>query len=259
MAPSASSCHPIGTGGSASGRQNDVELLPERDRAASQSLQPNDGTSVVGGRACERGFHESTVERCEQREIVDRVERGTDLPDGDERALEIGSVQGGVASATLWPSSSRRAVAEASAATHSGSTGASTGGIEVTATRNVPGGSVTLSANGRSGGAHQGSPGSYPARTSSRWAASTTDREIGPDVERPSRDVNGALDTRPREGLRPKTPQHDAGIRIEPPPSVPWATGRRPAARAAAAPPLEPPACARYSMDFALLHSGPTQ
>ena len=45
---------------------------------------------------------------------------------------------------------------------------------------------------------------------------------------------NGAVETRPRDGLRPKTPQQDAGIRIEPPPSVPCASGTSPAASAAA-------------------------
>jgi len=36
-------------------------------------------------------------------------------------------------------------------------------------------------------------------------------------------------------------PAHDAGIRMEPPPSVPIASGPSPAATAALAPPLEPP------------------
>ncbi len=40
----------------------------------------------------------------------------------------------------------------------------------------------------------------------------------------------------------PNSPQTDAGIRIEPPPSLACATGARPPATAAAAPPLEPPA-----------------
>ncbi len=44
-----------------------------------------------------------------------------------------------------------------------------------------------------------------------------------------------------REGLNPNTPQQEAGMRMEPPPSLPWAMGRMPAATAAAAPPLEPP------------------
>ena len=48
-------------------------------------------------------------------------------------------------------------------------------------------------------------------------------------------------ETRPRLGLSPTSPQHAAGIRIEPPPSLPCATGSIPAATAAAAPPDEPP------------------
>ncbi|MOA45725.1 hypothetical protein D3C78_1681540 [compost metagenome] len=52
---------------------------------------------------------------------------------------------------------------------------------------------------------------------------------------------------RPRVGLKPNTPQHEAGIRIEPPASLPWANGTSRAATAAAAPPLEPPAeCLRF-------------
>src|SRR5207245_2602822 len=47
--------------------------------------------------------------------------------------------------------------------------------------------------------------------------------------------------TRPRDGLKPYTPQNEAGIRTEPPASVPSATGPRPLATATAAPPLEPP------------------
>ena len=47
---------------------------------------------------------------------------------------------------------------------------------------------------------------------------------------------------RPRVGLRPNNPQHEAGILMEPPPSEPCANGTSPAATAAAAPPDEPPA-----------------
>src|SRR5579875_3984196 len=46
---------------------------------------------------------------------------------------------------------------------------------------------------------------------------------------------------RPREGFSPTTPQQEAGMRTEPPPSLPWLQAQSPAARAAAAPPLEPP------------------
>ena len=52
---------------------------------------------------------------------------------------------------------------------------------------------------------------------------------------------SGASETRPREGFRPTRPQQDAGILIEPPPSLACAIGTIPAATAAAEPPLEPP------------------
>src|SRR5262245_53896564 len=48
--------------------------------------------------------------------------------------------------------------------------------------------------------------------------------------------------TRPYVGLSPTTPVSDAGQRIEPPVSVPIAARHSPAARAAAEPPLDPPA-----------------
>src|SRR5688572_25988683 len=51
----------------------------------------------------------------------------------------------------------------------------------------------------------------------------------------------GPVGVRPRVGLSPKIPQHDAGMRIDPPPSPPPAIGTIPAATAAADPPLEPP------------------
>src|SRR6266536_3421275 len=51
----------------------------------------------------------------------------------------------------------------------------------------------------------------------------------------------GADETRPRAGLRPNSPQHEDGIRIDPPPSLPCAAGAIPTATATAAPPLEPP------------------
>jgi len=42
----------------------------------------------------------------------------------------------------------------------------------------------------------------------------------------------GAPEIRPRVGFRPTIPQQLAGIRIEPPPSEPSATGASPAATA---------------------------
>ena len=52
----------------------------------------------------------------------------------------------------------------------------------------------------------------------------------------------GKNGTRPNDGLCPTMPQKLAGMRIEPAPSVPSESGVRPAATAAPAPPLEPPA-----------------
>ena len=52
---------------------------------------------------------------------------------------------------------------------------------------------------------------------------------------------SGPVGVRARVGFRPNTPQHDAGMRIEPPPSLACATGMMRAATAAAAPPDEPP------------------
>ena len=51
----------------------------------------------------------------------------------------------------------------------------------------------------------------------------------------------------PYVGLRPDTPEYEAGWRIEPPVSVPVAAGAILAATAAADPPDEPPGTARLS------------
>jgi hypothetical protein len=47
--------------------------------------------------------------------------------------------------------------------------------------------------------------------------------------------------TRPNEGFSPYTPQHAAGMRMEPPVSLPSAKSTRPAATATAEPLEEPP------------------
>src|SRR5438876_600996 len=58
---------------------------------------------------------------------------------------------------------------------------------------------------------------------------------------------SGPSGLRARVGFRPNTPQAEAGIRIEPPPSLACATGRIRAATTAPAPPDEPPEeCARF-------------
>ena len=56
------------------------------------------------------------------------------------------------------------------------------------------------------------------------------------------RSFRGFIGSRPREGFNPTRPQQDAGIRIEPPPSLACAIGTTPAATMAADPPLDPPA-----------------
>ena len=94
-----------------------------------------------------------------------------------------------------------------------------------------------------SGGAQCGSPGIGTAIASSSAAASRTERASGPFQASPvTSPPTGPLLIRPRLTLMPTRPQTLAGIRTEPPPSLPWANGTSPAATAAAAPPLEPPA-----------------
>src|SRR5262249_52828609 len=66
---------------------------------------------------------------------------------------------------------------------------------------------------------------------------------IGPTVSKlGASGKQPAVDTRSNVGLKPTTPQHAAGMRIDPPESVPSAASARPAASVAAEPPLEPPA-----------------
>ena len=111
----------------------------------------------------------------------------------------------------------------------------------LTATRRRPGSAPTSSVKGRSlaGGLHQAS-GSGALTTSRMAAASATVRVTTPSTDRP--DQPGTVSAiRPRLGLWPTSPQHDAGMRIDPPPSLALAAGNIPDATAAAAPPLDPP------------------
>src|ERR1700751_2040037 len=58
---------------------------------------------------------------------------------------------------------------------------------------------------------------------------------------------SGPSGLRARVGFRPNTPEAEAGMRIEPPPSLAGAIGRMRAAPPAPAPPDEPPEeCARF-------------
>ena len=89
-----------------------------------------------------------------------------------------------------------------------------------------------------------GSPGAGPAVASSAAALSRTLRETTCSTEQPARlsPAYGASVLRLRVVFMPNRPQQDAGMRIEPPPSLAWASGTMRAATAAAEPPLEPPA-----------------
>src|SRR5215207_8994056 len=82
---------------------------------------------------------------------------------------------------------------------------------------------------------------SAPAIAVSIIAAPRTVLVIGPRCEMSPTALGGYCGTKPNDGLSPKMPQNAAGMRIEPAPSLPWARGPRPAATAAAAPPLDPP------------------
>src|SRR5215470_17688447 len=87
-----------------------------------------------------------------------------------------------------------------------------------------------------------------PATTSSTAAVSRTVFDTTSSQEKPLQrsPAPGPNEVRPRVGLSPTSPQCDAGMRIEPPPSLACAAGTMPDATAAAAPPLEPPAlCSR--------------
>jgi hypothetical protein len=70
---------------------------------------------------------------------------------------------------------------------------------------------------------------------------SATERAIGPAWDSVSLTVPGQTGIAPSVGLNPTTPQKDAGMRIEPPASVPVAMGTAPAASVAPEPALEPP------------------
>src|SRR3954447_14313805 len=108
----------------------------------------------------------------------------------------------------------------------------------------MPLGSSSQARRNDSGGSCQTqSEGDGPAIASSSAAASRTVRAIGPCTDKPlMSELNGATETRPRLVLMPNRPQTLDGMRMDPPPSLPGAAPTRPAATAAAAPPLDPPA-----------------
>jgi hypothetical protein len=111
--------------------------------------------------------------------------------------------------------------------------------------RSRPGSRPTSARNGPAGGGAQyGSPTSGPEVASSSAALSRTLHVTAWPAEAPPQPspASGPIGLRARVGLRPNSPQQEAGMRMEPPPSVACAIGTMPDATAAAEPPLEPPA-----------------
>src|SRR5438874_2065520 len=86
------------------------------------------------------------------------------------------------------------------------------------------------------------SPGSDPLAKSRHAARSRIERTSNPcTLIGDTHSVPGDTLMRPRVGFNPTTPHAEAGMRKEPPPSVPCATGTISEATAAHDPPLDPP------------------
>src|ERR1700730_9351083 len=96
-------------------------------------------------------------------------------------------------------------------------------------------------------GAERASPGSGPDITATSVRRSATVRAIGPTtpIQAKAPALGGKWRVggrRPGVGFSPQMPQKCAGVRREPPPSLPTPPIEQPEAIAAASPPLEPPA-----------------
>ena len=148
----------------------------------------------------------------------------------------------GSASSTSAPASTRNCAACSTAAMLSQSTGASKPGRRSTATRSPATPSSMPSRQSRgSSGRQNGSRRSKRASAFSISALSRTPRVIGPITATCAKAPSGHCGTRPKLGFRPTTPHQAAGMRTEPPASVPICSGPNPAAAAAPAPEEEPP------------------
>src|SRR2546425_175844 len=150
--------------------------------------------------------------------------------------------QPGLTTSTWQPSDSNSAAASPVSSSTSGSTRAKPrSGVHATLRPlMLPAHASTYEPGSR--GSDSRSRSSPPAITSSTAAASRTVRASGPTCEtwsQPGKPVPSG--TRPYEGFTPTSPQNAAGMRTEPPPSLPSAIGPQPLATAAAAPPLLPP------------------
>src|SRR5512132_4547891 len=150
---------------------------------------------------------------------------------------------GRVVSTTLCPADSSVRTAMSTAVLHAGSTSTpSIGASARTPMRSPNGGAVVIVPVKELvgvGGDHHAA-GSCRASTSRAAAVSATVRVSTPLVARPSTST-ATLVTKPRVGFRPTRPLHDAGMRIDPAPSPPWAIGAIAAATATPAPLDDPP------------------
>ncbi|GGX20090.1 hypothetical protein GCM10010353_39070 [Streptomyces chryseus] len=153
-----------------------------------------------------------------------------------------GSAKSGSASSTYAPSPASRSTAARTAAATSGRTATCPPKDAEYATRRPftpPSRAAVMLPPGAS---WDQSRQSGPLMTSISSAASAASRVIGPTWASVPKGLEGYSGTRPYVGFSPKIPQNDAGMRTEPPPSVPSDSGPAPYATAAALPPLEPPA-----------------
>src|SRR5215213_10016513 len=161
------------------------------------------------------------------------------IPKASTKASASGSDSS--TSSTSCPSPARASAARRTPSTQDSSIGTSTGGVVVIPMRSRPGSSRAATDHGRAGGGALYQPsGSGRPMTSSTAAVSATVRVTAPLVAKPSSSLT-PFGTRLRLGFNPTSPLHDAGMRMEPPPSLAWAIGAMPEATAAPAPPLDPP------------------
>src|SRR6478609_2264798 len=144
-------------------------------------------------------------------------------------------------SSTRWPRLSRAPATARAPATQAGSVGMPSGAWAISPIRNPDGVDPSSWLYGRAGaGALYQASGSGREIASSTAAESATVCDTTPSTTAPCQ-LWARRGTRPRLGLSPTRPQYDAGIRIEPPPSLACAIGNMPPATAAPAPPLDPP------------------
>ena len=154
---------------------------------------------------------------------------GTLVASGSIRSCWIvpaSSSRGTVTGSTCVPSEPSSEIAACTAAATSGSARSSSSSTTPTRSPLMP----------------SSSPVCVPAIASSRRAQSSALRAIGPTVSNVHETgKTPSLETSPIVGRSPVTPQKHAGMRIEPPVSVPSVAAARSAAAAAPEPPLEPP------------------